>query len=120
MTPERCAGGLTVGYAHSHPGAGSNWEYPSGFGSQAEYEDSDLNANTTPNTSDLKIADYYFNNPQVSYVGSQGPHVMWYVTSMQIPQTFVKYKKTAVVNAKDNIWKYDYTRGQWLHVSPPW
>jgi hypothetical protein len=121
LSQEQCTNGATVGYAHSHPGHFADWEYPSGYRSNAAYLDVDLNpGNGDPSRSDLWIADSYFDDPSQSFVGPNGPNVMWYVTSPKQGQTFVKYKKTIAGPAKDNIRQFDYATRLWGMVKPVW
>lgn len=126
LIPEWCTNGTTVGFAHSHPGLNPTSQFPSGYNSQAEYFDVDATTTCQQSgvgcqRSDLWIADDYFDNPNQSFVGPQGPHVMWYVTSRYpFAQSYVQYKKTAFLQAKDNIRRYDYATGLWLPVNAPW
>ena len=116
LSPERCKNSTTVGYAHTHPAAFTNFDLPSGYSSSSEYYDVDP---STPGDqrSDLWIADEYFDNPVWA---PKGPNVLWYVTAPFAPQTYTKYKKTTTGPAKDNIWQYEHLSGVWVRVPAPW
>ena len=129
LNPERCVGGTTVAYAHSHPDSYNGSDLPSGYASQAEYYDVDTTApgscqqsgqSGTPagcDRSDLWIADWYFDDP---VWGPSAPHVMWYVTAPMGPPSYARYKKTTAAPAKDNIELFNFLSSLWENVPAPW
>ncbi len=115
---ELCQSGTAVGYTHSHPRADATAALPSGSGSQQEYDDARPDEDGIQE-SDLKIADDFFENP-IYGPESIRRSLTWYMTAPFTPQSFVKYKRTTIVKAKDNVQVYNRSTRFWDWIPAVW
>jgi hypothetical protein len=113
-----CKSATAVGYAHSHPSTDAVASLPSGYSSNAQYLDarSDISG---AQPSDLKIADDFFDDPLYG-PDSVRHSFTWYLTAPFRNPFYVKYKKTSVSPAKDNISVYDNSLRLWQSRPALW